>query len=144
MIARTKAAGRSPGPLSEVPKNGNQPRLSLSQLAIGRIAGITTKMPHRPNTTLGIAANMSIIVRKTSATRGGRKSCVRKIATVSPKKPPISKAMSELVERPPNLRENAEFFFRYVPIRGCQKPEVIFVDRRQCLAADLPQDVGHQ
>ena len=48
------------------------------------------------------------------------------------------------VERPPNLRQNAEFFFRYVPVRGCQKPEVIFVDRRQCLATDLPQDVGDQ
>jgi hypothetical protein len=86
----------SPGPLSEVLKNGIQPTVSLSQLAIGRIAGITTKMPHRPNTTLGIAANMSIIVRKTSATRSGRKSCVRKMATVSPKKPPIGNARREL------------------------------------------------
>jgi hypothetical protein len=65
-------------------------------LAIGRIAGITTKMPHRPKTTLGIAANMSMIVRKTSAIRGGRKSWVRKIATVRPKKPPITKARNEL------------------------------------------------
>ena len=95
-MASTKAAGSMPGPLSEVPKNGNQPRLSFSQLAIGRIAGITTKMPHRPKTTLGIAASISMIVRKTIAIFGGRKSCVRKIATVSPKKPPITKARSEL------------------------------------------------
>ena len=96
MMANTSAAGKSPGPPREEPKNGIQPKVSLSQLAIGRIAGITTKMPHRPNTTLGIAANMSMIVRKTSATFGGRKSCVRKMATVSPKKPPISKARREL------------------------------------------------
>jgi hypothetical protein len=96
MMARTKAAGKSPGPLREEPKNGIHPKVSLSQLAIGRIAGITTKMPHRPNTTLGIAASMSMIVRNTSARRSGRKSCVRKIATVSPKKPPMNKARREL------------------------------------------------
>ena len=95
-MARTSAAGNSPGPLSDEPKNGIQPKVSYSQLAIGRIAGITTKMPQRPNTTLGIAASISMIVRNTNARRSGRKSCVKKIATVRPKKPPISRASSEL------------------------------------------------
>ena len=85
-----------PGPLSEVPKSGNQPRASCSQSASGRSAGMTTKMPHRPNTTLGMAASISITVRNTAASRAGRKSWVRKIATVTPKKPPISRASSEL------------------------------------------------
>jgi hypothetical protein len=39
-------------------------------------------MPHRPKTTLGIAASISIIVLKMMASRGGRKSWVRKIATI--------------------------------------------------------------
>ena len=95
-MARTRVAGRSPGPLSEVLKNGIHPTVSCSQLAIGRIAGMTTKMPQRPNTTLGIAASISMIMRKTIATLGCRKSCVRKMATVNPKKPAISKASREL------------------------------------------------
>ena len=95
-MARTSVAGSSPGPLSEVPKNGIQPRVSLSQLASGRIAGMTTKMPHRPNTTLGIAASISMIVRNTTAIFAGRKFWVRKMATVSPKNPPITSASREL------------------------------------------------
>ena len=96
MIANTMAAGSSPGPLNEVPKNGMKPRCSLSQLAAGRMVGITTKIPHRPNTTLGMAASISMMRRNTKASRLCRKPCVRKTATVSPKKPPISKASSEL------------------------------------------------
>ena len=96
MMASTMAAGSRPGPLSDVPKNGMNPRYSLSQFAAGRMTGMTTKMPHRPNTTLGIAASMSMISRNTNASRGGRKFWVRKIATVRPKKPPISSASSEL------------------------------------------------
>jgi hypothetical protein len=57
---------------------------------------MTTKMPHRPNTTLGIAASISIMIRKMNAIRGTRKSWVRKMATVSPKKPPMIRARSEL------------------------------------------------
>ena len=57
---------------------------------------MTTKMPHRPKTTLGIAASISTMVRNTAASRAGRKSWVRNIATVTPKKPPMSRAKSEL------------------------------------------------
>ena len=46
MIVRTRAAVRSLGPLSKVLKKGIQPTVSLSQLAIGRMAGIKRKMPH--------------------------------------------------------------------------------------------------
>ena len=96
LIASTSAAGSRPGPLSWVPKNGMKPSVSCSQLATGRISGMTTKMPHRPKTTLGIAASISTMVRNTAASRAGRKSWVRKTATVMPKKPPINSASSEL------------------------------------------------
>lgn len=42
-----------------VEKGVEDPRVSLSQLATGRIAGMTTKMPHRPKTTLGIVIQAS-------------------------------------------------------------------------------------
>ena len=48
MMASTSAAGSSPGPLSGVPKIGIQPRWPYSQLAGGRMIGMTTKMPHSP------------------------------------------------------------------------------------------------
>ena len=48
MIERTRAAGNIPGPLSVVLKKGTQPSFALSQLAGGRIRGITTKIPQRP------------------------------------------------------------------------------------------------
>ena len=67
MIARTRAAGASPGPLSVVPKNGIQLTFSKSQAATGRSAGTTTNNPHSPYTTLGIAASSSTTVRKTIA-----------------------------------------------------------------------------
>ena len=53
-------------------------------------------MPHRPYTTLGMAASNSTMVRNTAANFAGKKSCVRKIAMLTPKKPAISNAINAL------------------------------------------------
>src|SRR5215467_12618502 len=60
MIDSTMEAGNTPGPLRSVEKNGTQLILSWSQLQAGRTIGITTNNPHKPYTTLGIAASNSI------------------------------------------------------------------------------------
>ena len=60
------------------------------------MAGTTTKRPHSPYTTLGMAARSSTMVRNTWASRGSRKSWVRKIAITTPKNPPMASASSEL------------------------------------------------
>ena len=96
MIASTIAAGSMPGPLSEVAKNGSQPKVSCSQSA------------HRPDQRdddedapeavdhAGDGRQHLDDGAEDGASRAGRKSWVRKIATVMPKKPPMSSASSEL------------------------------------------------
>src|SRR5262245_36909412 len=100
MMASTSAAGAIPGPARLVPKKGIQPSAWCSQSLTGRMAGTTKKIPHNPETTLGMAARSSTMVRNTCASRGGRKSWVRKIAIATPKKPPIASARSELYSVP--------------------------------------------
>ena len=41
-MARTKAAGKKPGPEEGVEKRGNQPKCALSQLPSGVVIGMTT------------------------------------------------------------------------------------------------------
>ena len=45
MMESTMTAGSTPGPVRVVPKKGTHPSFRLSQLHIGRIRGMTTKMP---------------------------------------------------------------------------------------------------
>ena len=59
MIASTIAAGSIPPLPSVVEKSGIALKLSWSQSHPGRIMGMMTKIPHRPYTTLGIAASNS-------------------------------------------------------------------------------------
>src|SRR6516165_5843526 len=71
IIDRTSTAGRIPGPLKSVEKNGNQPNWECNQLQKGRISGMTTNSPQRPYTTLGTAASNSIRFLRTVSTRVG-------------------------------------------------------------------------
>jgi len=48
MIESTRAAGKMPGPLKRVEKNGIDSKCSFSQPAGPRTSGTSTKMPHRP------------------------------------------------------------------------------------------------
>jgi hypothetical protein len=67
MTASTSAAVRivRPVPLAVPPKNGIQPRYSLSHTKTGCAAGASTPMPQRPKTTLGTAASRSTMYPST-------------------------------------------------------------------------------
>ena len=75
MTARTIAAVKMfPPPDSETfpsANNGNHPRLSLRNLAIGWSFGARTKMPHSPKTMDGTAASRSMTEPKTRETLRG-------------------------------------------------------------------------
>src|SRR5215467_9332703 len=71
IMDNTITAGSTPGPLKFVENNGNQPNCSCSQLQYGRIKGISTKIPHKPYTTLGTAASSSIMFLSSSSRRSG-------------------------------------------------------------------------
>lgn len=84
IIVNTIAAGNIPGPVSGVLKIGSQPKTELSHPPIGLRMGITTKIPHKPYTTLGIAAKSSIKNTSTVRIDDGKKFSLNKIAVPTP------------------------------------------------------------
>jgi hypothetical protein len=93
MIARITPAAPRPTPKLGPWKKGSQPSVAMSQEStVSRRNGLSTKMPHSPITTLGIAASSSIVNVSGIATRRGANSD-RKIAV----RTPIGVAMSRAI-----------------------------------------------
>ena len=97
MTASTIAAGSMPGPESEVLNSGIHDRCSCNQFAVGRILGITTKIPPQSIHDAGYCRQqVNEILEQQFPPHRDTKSWVRKIAMAMPKNPPISSANSEL------------------------------------------------
>jgi hypothetical protein len=96
IIVKTMAAGNIPGPPGGVLKIGSQPNVLLSHRPSGNRRGIRTKMPHRPYTTLGIAAKSSTMKISGVRTAKGRKSSLKNTAVPTPRGTAKSSAIAEL------------------------------------------------
>ncbi len=101
MIARMTLAAKIPTPKVGPAKNGMYWPivLAIQSSTVFRNVGLRTKTPHRPMTTLGIAASSSI--RKLTGTAIRRSaSSARKIAVSSPRGAAKSRARSDVISVP--------------------------------------------
>ena len=108
------------------------------------MAGMTTKIPHRPNTTLGMAASISMMRAEHHRKPRWQKILGQEDRDRQAKKAADQQRQQRTVERSPDPRQDAEIVLLHIPDRCDQKVEMIFADRRQSLTADLPEDIGDE
>ena len=105
---------------------------------------MTTKMPQRPKTTLGIAASISISVRKAIATCGRQEILREEDRDGDADEAADQQGEKRAVERAPDLRQDAEGMPLHVPAGVDEKGGPVPADGRQRLAADFPYDIDDQ
>ena len=100
MIARISPAMKTSLPVDGSPKSGIQPNALFNQGSRWWATnGPMTRIPHRPSTTLGIAASISTSVPTTPRTPRGASS-LRNSAIAIAKGPPISSASAQVTAVP--------------------------------------------